>query len=177
MKTTNAMGELRVGHAEREAAVERLQDAYAEGRLEHEEFDTRMHLAMTAKTHADIEVLFRDLAGTGGRPALAAGMAGTGPEPTGEDRALAALTHGLGYLTSFVGPLVMMVLSGKRSEYVRRHAVAALNFQLTLLILTIVTFGVGGILYAVTWIVAGIAACYALAGRDFRYPWTPRLVK
>lgn len=52
-----------------------------------------------------------------------------------------------------------------------------MNFQLTVLVVTIVTFGLGGILYAVTWIAAGIAALMALSGQDFRYPWILRLVK
>jgi uncharacterized Tic20 family protein len=60
---------------------------------------------------------------------------------------------------------------------VRRHAVEALNFQLTLLLVTIVTFGVGGLLYAVAWIVASIAALSAVAQGRFRYPATLRLIK
>jgi len=42
------------------------------------------------------------------------------------------------------------------------HAVEALNFQLTLLMVTIVTFGIGGLVYAVAWIVAAVAALLAL---------------
>ena len=59
----------------------------------------------------------------------------------------------------------------------RQHIVAALNFQLTLLIVTIVTFGLGALAYAVAWIVAGVAALLALAGTPFRYPFTLRLVR
>ncbi|WP_067491614.1 DUF1707 and DUF4870 domain-containing protein [Actinomadura hibisca] len=164
-------GDLRVGDAEREAAVERLQNAYAEGRLEHQEFDMRVHLAMTAKTRDELALVERDLA-----PAVK-GTALTTGEISGEDRALAAAAHGLGYVTLFVGPLVLMLTSGKRSEFVRRQAAEALNFQLTLLLITIVTFGIGGVLYAVSWIAAGIAALLTLTGQDFRYPWILRLVK
>jgi uncharacterized Tic20 family protein len=69
------------------------------------------------------------------------------------------------------------LLSGRRSAYVHRHALEALNFQLTLLAVVILTFGIGAILYAVTWIVAGVAAVAALAGHEFRYPFTLRLLR
>ena len=54
MDSSDAVGRLRVSDAERDAVVRRLQDAYAEGRLDHDEFDMRAHLAMTAKTRDDL---------------------------------------------------------------------------------------------------------------------------
>jgi hypothetical protein len=168
-----AAAELRVSDAERELVVERLQDAYAEGRLEHDEFDMRMHLAMTAKTRGDLSAVTRDLNPAKGTD-VKAWPSGT---VTGEDRVLAALAHGLGIGTLFVGPLVLLLTSGKRSEYVRRHAAEALNFQLTLLLVTIVTFGLGSVVYAVSWVVALVAAVVGLTGEPFRYPWILRLVK
>lgn len=190
MNSTYNTGNLRVSTAEREPVLERLKEAYAEGRLEHEEFDLRMQLAMTAKTRSDLSAVLVDLPQPG-RPALpaydpplaaAAGRermvsAWGGPAPTGEDRMLAALAHGSGYVTSVVGPLVFMLLSGKRSAYVRAHAAEALNFQLTLLLVVIVTFGFGAILWAVTWIIAGIGAIIALTGQRFRYPFTLRAIR
>jgi uncharacterized Tic20 family protein len=172
-KPTVPTGELRVSHAEREPVIERLKQAYAEGRLDHAEFDMRVHLAMTAKTRADLVKITTDLAP---QPVRGADLS-TPEAPTGEDRLLAAVAHGSGYLTTFIGPLVLMLTSGKRSAYVRRHAVEALNFQLTLLMVVIVTFGIGALLYAVTWIVAGIAALAGLAGQRFQYPLTLRLIR
>ncbi|MEU8802540.1 DUF1707 and DUF4870 domain-containing protein [Spirillospora sp. NPDC048819] len=175
MDNSYAVGDLRVSDAEREPVIERLQDAYAEGRIDHEEFDLRMHLAMTAKTRNDLGALTRDLAPV---PKQARNpVAWDGEPPTGEDRMLASAAHAIAVPTLFVGPLVLMLLSGKRSEYVRRQAAEAVNFQVTLLLLTIVTFGVGGIVYAVAWILSAIAAVYALTGNTFRYPWILRLVK
>ncbi|MFB4317895.1 DUF1707 and DUF4870 domain-containing protein [Actinomadura sp. 21ATH] len=171
MNSGYAAPELRVSDAERESVVERLQEAYAEGRLEHSEFDMRMHLAMTSKTRGDLDAVTRDL---GAGPA---GLAKPGAPVTGEDRVLAALAHGLGVPTLFVGPLVLMLTSGKRSAYVRRHAAEAVNFQLTLLLVTIVTFGLGAVVYAVAWAVAAVAAVVGLTGEPFRYPWILRLVK
>jgi uncharacterized Tic20 family protein len=165
---------LRVSDAEREPAIERLKEAYAEGRLDHAEFDMRMHLAMTAKTRGDLAVVVGDL----GRPVpqCTSKQVMTG-SPDGEDRMLAALAHGSGMVPLIIPPLVLMLLSGRRSEYVRRHAAEALNFQLTLLLVTMVTLGLGGIVYAVAWIVAMVGAVVALGGRDFRYPWILRAIR
>jgi uncharacterized Tic20 family protein len=156
--------------------VERLQQAYAEGRLDKSELDLRLHLAMTAVTRSDLDAVLYDLnPDTGTKPkSLATAEPG---EPTAEQRVLAALAHVLGAVTLFVGPLVMMCTRARRSPYVRRHIVSALNFQLTLLLVTIVTFGLGGIVYAVAWIVAAVAALLALAGTPFRYPFTLRIVR
>ncbi|MCD0451805.1 DUF1707 and DUF4870 domain-containing protein [Actinocorallia sp. API 0066] len=161
------ISELRVGHADREAVIELLQTAYADGKLEGEELDQRVHLAMTSKTRSDLDLLVGDLS-----PKLP----GHGQE-TSEDRMLAGLAHASGVVTTFVGPLVLMLVSGQRSAYVRRHAVEALNFQITLLLVTLVTFGIGGIVYAIAWIASLIAAVNAGTGRDFRYPLTLRFIK
>jgi uncharacterized Tic20 family protein len=153
--------------------ITRLQDAYAEGRLEHDEFDMRMHLAMTAKTRRDLAAVTHDLTPA---PALEAAAKAEAP-PTGEERLVAAVAHASGYPTLFVAPLVLMLWYGRKSAYVRRHAAEAVNFQLTVLLVTIVTFGVGGLLYTITWLVAGIAALVALTGQPFRYPWILRPIK
>ncbi len=166
----NSSGDLRVSDAEREPVIQRLQGAYAEGRLDEDEFDMRVQLAITAKT----------------RNELGASRATWRPCPCprpeagqrdGEDRMLAAAAHAVAVPTLFVGPLVLMLVSGKRSEYVRRQAAEAVNFQLTLLLLTIVTFGIGGVVYAVAWVLSAVAAVFALTGQTFRYPWILRLVK
>lgn len=167
--------DLRVSNAERDQVVERLQEAYAEGRLDHDEFDMRTHLAMTSKTRRDLDAVLLDLqpvqAGRGRAPAAIGGA------PSSEDRMLAAVAHGLGYFTLFVGPLIMMLTAGRRSAFVRAHAKEALNFQLTVLLITIVTFGLGSILYAITWIVAAVEGLFALGGQEVRTPYILRLVK
>jgi uncharacterized Tic20 family protein len=162
--------DMRVSHAEREPVIELLQQAYAEGRLDHEELAQRVQLAMTSKTYGQLAVVTQDLVvpQRGYLPSQ---------DETGEDRMLAGLAHASGIISSFIGPLLFLLHSGKRSEYVRRHAVEALNFQLTLLLVTIVTFGIGGLLYLVAWIVSSIAALSAIAQGRFRYPATLRLIK
>lgn len=172
MNSSYAAGDLRVSDAEREPVIQRLQDAYAEGRLDEDEFDMRVQLAMTAKTRNDLGAVTRDLVPVPRQPA-----GWEGEPPTGEDRMLAAAAHAVAVPTLFVGPLFLMLLSGKRSEYVRRQAAEAVNFQVTLLLLTIVTLGIGGVVYAVAWVLSAIAAVFALTGGTFRYPWILRLVK
>ncbi|MDP9845901.1 DUF1707 SHOCT-like domain-containing protein [Streptosporangium lutulentum] len=54
-------GELRVSHADREAVVERLSEAAAEGRIDLTELDTRLEQALNARTYADLAPLTADL--------------------------------------------------------------------------------------------------------------------
>lgn len=93
---------------------------------------------------------------------------------------------------AFLGPLIVMLAQGNKSPFVRRHAVESLNFQLTLLIalvggvvLSIVTIGIGLLLFIPGVIIGAIAAVVLVIiagikannGEDFRYPLTIRLVK
>jgi hypothetical protein len=70
--------ELRVGDRDRDAVVQRLQQAFAEGRLDDEEFDQRTRAALTARLSSDLVVLTRDLpvASVAARP-VAPGDAGS----------------------------------------------------------------------------------------------------
>ena len=108
-----------------------------------------------------------------------------------EDRNWAMGAHLSAFLAAyialgFLGPLVVLLVRGDRSSFVRRHAVEALNFNITVLIyvvicviLAIVLIGLVllialGVLYVIT-VIAG--AVRANAGEDFRYPLTIRFVK
>ncbi|MFJ5922975.1 DUF1707 domain-containing protein [Kitasatospora sp. NPDC092948] len=51
----------RVGAAERDAAAERLQQAYAEERLTGEEMEQRLQQALTATTRAELDLVTADL--------------------------------------------------------------------------------------------------------------------
>ena len=73
---------IRASDRERDAATGRLQDAFAEGRLDDAEFDARMRSALSARTRADLDGLLADLpaAGPAAGPAAVAGRsAGKGP--------------------------------------------------------------------------------------------------
>ena len=52
---------LRVGDRERDAAGEILRQAHVEGRLDNDEFQTRLERSLTAKTYVDLDVLVADL--------------------------------------------------------------------------------------------------------------------
>ena len=53
--------QMRVSDAERQAVVDRLAEHFADGRLDHAEFDERVGRAMSATTQADLTGLFADL--------------------------------------------------------------------------------------------------------------------
>lgn len=53
--------DLRVGDAEREACAERLRDAYADGRLTHDELTDRLATCMAARRQAELDPLVADL--------------------------------------------------------------------------------------------------------------------
>ena len=52
---------LRIGDAERDRATADLAEHYAQGRLSHDEHGERLDAIWTARTAADLEVLFEDL--------------------------------------------------------------------------------------------------------------------
>lgn len=131
------------------------------------------------------------------------GPPGPGPGPVAprplsasEERNWALASH-IGTLVAawlamgFLCPLVIWLVFRERSEFVRRHALDSLNFQISLLIysavgviVSLVTFGLGAIVVvpvaAVVAIVALVfivlATIAAADGREYRYPLTIRLV-
>lgn len=52
---------VRASDGERDVAAGRLRDAFAEGRLDDDEFDRRARAALTARTRADLDSLLADL--------------------------------------------------------------------------------------------------------------------
>jgi DUF1707 SHOCT-like domain len=60
-RTSAGTSSPRASNGERDAVATRLQDAFADGRLDDAEFDERMRAALTAKTHADLDALLADL--------------------------------------------------------------------------------------------------------------------
>ena len=69
---------VRASDQERDAVVQRVQQAFAEGRLDDTEFDERMRAALTARTHADLDLLLTDLPAASA-PAQAPAAGGRGP--------------------------------------------------------------------------------------------------
>ena len=69
---------LRASDRERDTVVQRVQQAFAEGRLDDAEFDERMRAALVARTHGDLDVLLSDLPAAAPGPAPAASGRGPG---------------------------------------------------------------------------------------------------
>ena len=123
------------------------------------------------------------------------------PETLGQEEKNWALVSHIGSLVAayialgFLAPLLVLLLKGDSSPFVRRHAVESLNFQISLLIyalvgtvlafiFTVMTVGLG---LLVVLPVALVLAVVALAliimatvkasqGEDYRYPLTIRFV-
>ncbi|MGW0193266.1 DUF4870 domain-containing protein [Nonomuraea sp. NPDC003201] len=108
-----------------------------------------------------------------------------GPRPGTDDTTMAMLSHLLGLLVSWVGPLIIYLMKKDESPYVRDQAAEALNFQITMFIgyvisgiLTIIFIGL--LLLPVVWILSLIfhiqAAMATNKGEPYRYPFAVRLI-
>jgi uncharacterized Tic20 family protein len=90
-----------------------------------------------------------------------------------------------------IGPLVVLILKGNESAFVRRHAVESLNFQISLLIYIVVagvaaifTLGLALLVIIPVALVIGVLALIAIIrgtlaghrGEEFRYPLCIRVV-
>ncbi|WP_433516908.1 DUF1707 and DUF4870 domain-containing protein [Nonomuraea sp. CA-143628] len=166
--------------------VEHVQAAYAEGRFDKLEFDDRLERAMTARTHGDLMPIMAELYGTSAIPRIRPMPAPVRPEaaPESNERLGASAAHLL-TLVGFpvIGPLILLLTGGKTSPYIRRHALEALNFQLTVVGATfLLPFTIIGIvLLPFMWVAAVVLSIAggisALSENPFRYPMTVRLVK
>ena len=119
-----------------------------------------------------------------------------GPEPglsrlrPDEERNWAMGAHLGSFLAAYVAlgllaPLVVLLVKGNDSAFVRRHAVESLNFQLNAIVYTLVFFVLCFVLigflllplYAVFYVVVVIlASVRASKGEDYRYPLTIRFI-
>ncbi len=70
---------IRASDQDRDAVVQRLQQAFAERRLDDDEFDERMRAALTARTSADLDSLTGDLPAAEPRSSATPAVAGTTP--------------------------------------------------------------------------------------------------
>lgn len=114
-----------------------------------------------------------------------------------EERTWAMVAH-IGVLVAawfamgFLCPLIIWLVFRYRSDFVRRHAVESLNFQISLLIysavatvLIFVTFGLGVLIVVPLLVIGAIAALVVIilatiaasGGKDYTYPLTIRLIR
>jgi uncharacterized Tic20 family protein len=179
--------QLRVTNQDREHVVEHVQTAYAEGRFDKLEFDDRLERAMTARTHGDLMPIMTELYGARAVPQLSTPL----PRPVRSERAPesnerlgAAAAHMLMVIgIPIIGPLILLLTGGKTSPYIRRQALEALNFQITVVGATVLLpfTVIGVILLPFIWVAAVVLSIVggvsALTEGVFRYPMTVRLVK
>ncbi len=107
-----------------------------------------------------------------------------------EERNWAVAAHVGSFVTAWFAlgvfaPLLVLLIKGKDSPFIRRHAVESLNFQLNALVLTVVfallifvligfvLLPLYGIFYVIVVILGTVRAGQ---GEDYRYPLTVRLV-
>jgi uncharacterized protein len=126
----------------------------------------------------------------GGGPPAGGGQPGQPPLPADQERLWGMLAHLLSFVAAyialgFVAPLVVLLVFGPRSAYVRAHAVESLNFNLSWLLYALVAgilviIGIGllilialGIAYVVLVVIASVRANN---GELFRYPLTIRFI-
>ena len=124
-------------------------------------------------------------------PPPGGGPPGQAPLPADQERLWGMLAHLLSLVAAwialgFVAPLVVLLVFGPRSAYVRAQAVESLNFNLSWLLYAVVggillIVGIGllilialGIAYVVLIVIASIRANN---GELFRYPLTIRFVR
>ena len=104
-----------------------------------------------------------------------------------DEKLWATLIHVGGIIFSFLPALIGYLALRDRGPFIRAHTATALNFQISYYIyaavlvpITIVTLGIGGILYAPLAIVALVfmilAALAANRGEGYSYPLTIKFV-
>ncbi|MBQ1083346.1 MULTISPECIES: DUF1707 and DUF4870 domain-containing protein [unclassified Nocardiopsis] len=189
---------IRLTHADRDAVAEVLREAYSQGQLDEDEFGDRLDHAMRAKVSADLVPLTADLGvrvspgGTGNARGATGPQQGKGekePQLTTDnpvEKVGAAAGHLSAFFLPFLAPLVLLLIGGELSPYLRRQAMEALNFQLfclvgaiaSLLLVWLVLPALVLVGIFLGWFILPIiAAAGALMGRSWKYPLVYRLIK
>jgi uncharacterized Tic20 family protein len=114
------------------------------------------------------------------------------PVPTRGEKTWGVIAHVSGLVLPVLGPLAVMLLMGRDSNWVERQAKEAINFQLTVLAVSAVLFVAGLLLFclggfllwklmaplSLAFIAATVyAGIKANEGALFRYPVNVRLLK
>lgn len=144
-----ARRQIRAADSDRDRVVALLNAAFTEGRLNHEEYDARLHAALQARTYADLDQMVADLP--------VAMPPGPTPEPETNQLALASLACGIAQLV--FGPLATvpaLVCGHMARSQIRRTGERGAGLALTGLIL--------GYAAVVVWVVALVTAVALVDG-------------
>lgn len=103
-----------------------------------------------------------------------------------DSKNMAMLCHLLGLFTNFIGPLVLWLIKKDEDKFVDSQGKEALNFQITVILASLVSGILSAICIGVVLAIAvGIcdivfcilASVAASKGEDYRYPVCLRLIK
>jgi Domain of unknown function (DUF1707)/Domain of unknown function (DUF4190) len=106
-------GQMRAADADRDRAVNYLTSAYTEGRLAKDEYDSRLEVALSARTYADLDQVVTDLPGARVGP-----VPRRAPSPT-NGLAIASLACGVAQFAFGPLPTIPAIVLG----HVARHQI------------------------------------------------------
>ncbi|MEU2946175.1 DUF4870 domain-containing protein [Nocardiopsis alba] len=123
--------------------------------------------------------------GYGPHPGAAASSATTG-QPNADERSMGLISHLGGGLLGLLVPLIMYLIKKDESPFIRDQAAQALNFQILILIVYIVSFPLMLLIIGyLTWFAAWVCAIVfgimggmaANKGEWYRYPFNVSWIK
>ncbi|MGF7231817.1 DUF4870 domain-containing protein [Arachidicoccus sp.] len=103
--------------------------------------------------------------------------------PTSDEKTLGLLAHIITLISTFIGPLIILLVKKDESSFVTHHAKESLNFQITMALASIILFiSIIGILLLwvvgiMTLVLVIVATIRASEGKLYRYPFSIRLIK
>lgn len=143
---------MRASDADRDAVVQHLHTAFLEGRLDKEEFDSRVGNALSAKTYGQLDLLLSDLPPRRMLPAMPPRPA-VAPRHT-EPMAVASLLFGFAeFFTLGLSAIPAIVLGHMARGRIRRTGAEGVGMANVGLIL-----GWGAVLLGVLFLAVGMAA-------------------
>jgi uncharacterized protein len=105
--------------------------------------------------------------------------------PTSDEKTMAILSHILCIVAGFIAPLIIYLVK-KDSPYIAAHAKESLNFQLTMIIASIISWVlvfviIGIFLLILVWlanlVLIIVATIRASENKLYKYPFSIRFVK
>ena len=162
----------------REKAIELVQRAYAEGRINEPELEHRLDLILEAGSQQQLRLAVADLPAPPQTLASAQSLAAV-PRPTTSSTDMAALIHFSGLFSGPIGPGLAW-LATKKNSTVNREAAKALNYQIlavagfaVAMLLSIIGFGIPAFLWSAGCLALTIiSAVKASRGEDWENPLT-----
>lgn len=169
---------LRVTEEQRDRALDYLQNAYADGRLDEIDFEGRVSAALAASTRRELNKAFAGLAHIPISHAAVQPLASVRPRE-GATNLVAGLLHWSALFGWIVVPAITYGITERGSE-LNVQAAKALNFQLLMAIVMVLSIlgtiavgwiGVGIAVASLTWFISTIVmGARALNGSEVRYP-------